>query len=855
MTLKTGTAVFCAAAIFLSGTLSKAQDNTFDLSSQRHEEQNIRPVTGHVVDRGGIAVNPVPHEMRRLGTEVLDIRGGLTIKDRKHRFSDDLQGLAPEGKDAVLTIDFGPKYAARYGLKETSGAYFLEISGKDIRIAGYDETGAFYGIQTLRQLLRHGRLPMVEIRDWPDLPLRGVVEGFYGTPWSHEVRLSLIDFYGRFKMNTYVYGPKDDPYHSCPDWRKPYPADEAAQIRELVDACNRNHVDFVWAIHPGQDIKWNEEDYLNLVNKFRMMYDLGVRAFAIFFDDISGEGTNPHKQVELLNRLNREFVLAKGDVAPLIMCPTDYSRLWANPTPDGSLSIYGRTLDPSIRIFWTGDSVCSDLTAETMEWVGSRIRRPALYWWNFPVTDYARHIMMSGPAYGLDTSLTSDEVAGVLSNPMEHGSASKVALYGVADYAWNTAGYNAIDNWERALAELVPDAKEAFRTFAIHSCDTETGYRRAESWETDVFGINDYTDEEFEALRDEFMKIEKVPEQMEAGCRDTLLLAELRPWLTEFGRLGTRGLKTLGLIESFGKTDNETFWEAYSDNLMTDEEAESYSRHKSGTLRLQPFYERCMADLGDGLMKSLTGEESSRRRSIGPFANIRTMGNLMFDDDSTTFYTTGLAQKDGDWIGADLGKVTPVDAVRILQGRNSTDDTDYFDHVRLEWSPDGKTWEPLIDDIRDRYIIEWEGEPVMARYVRLLRLGSDKTNWAAVRSFDINPVTPERLGFEVTAEDTARAMAAFDRNPGTGYANVGTLTFGVPEDVCGYVILSGHTGDSGITVVQKSADGTVLDTLTTDKAYLEVVPADGATTIGIQGDTEIYEILVKRGGACDTGRQ
>ena len=143
----------------------------------------------------------------------------------------------------------------------------------------------------------------------------------------------------------------------------------------------------------------------------------------------------------------------------------------------------------------------------------------------------------------------------------------------------------------------------------------------------------------------------------------------------------------------------------------------------------------------------------------------------------------------------------------------------------------------------------------MARYVRLLRLMSDKTNCAAVRSFDINPVTPERLGFEVTADDTARAMAAFDRNPGTGYANVGTLTFGVPEDVCGYVILSGHTGDSGITVVQKSADGTVLDTLTTDKDYLEVVPADGATTIAIQGDTEIYEILVKRGEACDTGRQ
>ena len=59
------------------------------------------------------------------------------------------------------------------------------------------------------------------------------------------------------------------------------------------------------------------------------MYDLGVRAFAIFFDDISGDGTDPGRQTELLNRLDADFVRAKGDVAPLVVCPTDYSRLWA----------------------------------------------------------------------------------------------------------------------------------------------------------------------------------------------------------------------------------------------------------------------------------------------------------------------------------------------------------------------------------------------------------------------------------------------------------------------------------------------------------------------------------------------
>ena len=65
----------------------------------------------------------------------------------------------------------------------------------------------------------------------------------------------------------------------------------------------------------------------------------------------------------------------------------------------------------------------------------------------------------------------------------------RLALYGVADYTWNTAAYNPIDNWERGLAELVPEAREAYRTFAIHSCDTETGYRRDESWETETLSL------------------------------------------------------------------------------------------------------------------------------------------------------------------------------------------------------------------------------------------------------------------------------------------------------------------------------------------------------------------------------
>ncbi len=827
-----------------------AQEAEFDLSSQRLEIQQVLPVPGKKIDHQGIIINPTPHKLTVDRNNMLDMTSGLVLKDKQDKFSQDLGFLTLAKKGVKLTIDFGKKAALKQGVKEVSGAYAMHIDKKGISIVGYDERGAFYGIQTLRQLMespiaQNKQLPYLDINDYPDLPNRGVVEGFYGTPWSHQVRMSLIDFYGKFKMNTYLYGPKDDPFHSCPNWRLPYPEKEAQNIKELAEACKRNRVDFVWAIHPGQDIKWNEEDYQNLVNKFNWMYDLGVRDFAIFFDDISGEGTNPVKQTELLNRLTDEFVKVKGDVSPLTVCPTDYSKLWANPTPQGSLAIYGNTLNPDIKIFWTGDVVCSDLTPETMEWINSRIKRPAYYWWNYPVQDYVRNFILQGPAYGLDTSLTKDDVCGVISNPMEHGEASKLALYGVADYAWNIANYNPIDNWERGLNELAPEAKDAYRTFAIHSCDTENGYRRDESWETKTFRIADWNDAAAQALKAEFEKIEKVPAEMEQGCENKALLQELRPWLVEFGKLGTRGKHAIELGQIFrsGKSDAD-FWSKYIHNLMSKEDRKNYEAHKSGTLKLQPFYENAMDDMSHEFLKKLLGSTPKDYKGIGSFGNSGTiLTKLMLDNDTTTFYTSGIGQKDGDWIGVDLRDVRDVTEVSILQGRNSVDDVDYFDHAILECSADGKTWTPLIGELTKQYVINWKGDAIKARYVRLKRLDSERKNYASVRSFDVNPLHAENLGFKLEAENPQQAVYAFDQNLATSYQVAQSISFEVPQGVKAYTLLMNELS-SPLKIKQFDKKGNLLSETTISSPYFKLeLTNDKVTKVSLEGKAEIFEVI------------
>ena len=689
-----------------------------------------------------VRINPTPQKIEMQKKGALNIEKGFIVEGESEAVAQSLMHLNVAQNGVPVSIMIDKAIAETDSALNMSGSYIFDVNKEGIFISAYDMRGAFYAIQTLKQLAEESEIPFMTITDYPDMPYRGVVEGFYGTPWSHETRVSLLDFYGKFKMNSYLYGPKDDPYHSSPYWRLPYPEEEAKKIKDLVEASTRNYVDFIWAIHPGKDIQWTESDYQKLYAKFESMYDLGIRSFALFFDDIEGIGTRPDMQAQLLNRLHEEFVEVKGDVSPLIICPTDYTKLWANPAPDGYLALLGKVLHPSIHVMWTGDFVCGDITPETLDWVSERIKRPSFIWWNYPVTDYVRNLILQGPVYGLDSTATTATMAGFVSNPMEHGEASKLALYGVADYTWNIKGYEPMANWEAGLEELMPSAKEAYRTFAIHSCDTETGYRRDESWETETFSVDEYTQAQFDALMAEFKRIETAPATIDSLCENRALANELRPWLVEFEKLGVRGQKALELIKLYEAGEYEKFWNLFEDNRMDFEEQAAYLAHKSGTLKLQPFIENATDALANKYYSTVSGTPLAVRKAIGTFANLATIQvKPMFDGDKNSFYTSGDAQKDGSWIGMDLGEVTDVKTIIINQGRNVPNDVDYFDMARLEYSLDGENWQLLRDEINGVYDVIWEGTPVQARYVRLARNdASERQNWVAVRSFEVNPV-------------------------------------------------------------------------------------------------------------------
>ena len=493
-------------------------------------------------------INPVPQQVANMADFMIDMPAEWTIVTDKTVTSsyalDALKTAAPTVAPKAafkVTLGWGNQKAVKKYKKlvpTKAEGYYLKVTDKEIVIAAKDERGAFYGVQSLLAMMKYGKLQTCEITDFPDVAFRGVVEGFYGTPWSQEDRLSQFDFYAKNKMNVYIYGPKDDPYHRD-KWRQPYPAEEAARLKILLDAAHKNGVNFYWAIHPGVDIKWTEADRDAMMKKLETMYQLGVRSFAVFFDDIWGEGTKADKQAELLNYINTNFVKAKGDVSPLVMCPTEYNRGWANEK-GGYLRTLGSDMDKSVEIMWTGNSVVHTIDKESMEWINERIQRKGYIWLNFPVSDFVRDHILLGPTYGNGLDIAED-LSGFVSNPMEHAESSKIALYSIADYTWNMKNYDYMSSWDKALKDLLPESAEALKIWASYNEDLGPnghGFRRDESRELQPIAKAAVKGDKnaIAQLYGKCMELELAINLLLADKTNPALIVEQRPWL-EYGKL------------------------------------------------------------------------------------------------------------------------------------------------------------------------------------------------------------------------------------------------------------------------------------------------------------------------------
>ncbi len=473
--------------------------------------------------------------------------------------------------------------------KEKYDKHILSIRANgEIIILGEDTDAAFYALASLEQILEqcvdNGRMQCVSIYDYADIKERGIIEGYYGVPYSAEVTKDLFRFMARYKMNTYMYGAKSDPYHSR-FWSAPYPTQISEQeekigyltqdmMRDITSVAAQCKVNFIWAIHPGKAFAdpQNTQIISQIMTKFESMYSLGVREFGVFVDDV---GVPSEKSImklcadnltklqeEIDAKWNADALQSKDMVRPLQYVPQLYAYGWTSLEKGEIFFNSLANVPEKVNIYITGKNVWSVPNNEDLKlvtsWLGGR---NVSWWWNYVCNDQDMTKIFVADMYtnfrdeshiisNLRPDETLEKINTLILNPMQQGELSKIGLFSVADYTWNNAAFNNDKSWEAAIKGVLgKEWASDFRTIApcLRYYDSDAlGYlvsRYKQSVERKKPAP--------EALIEELQKINKACKRLIAmkeskNKSDVLFYNDLRPWLL---KLESMSCEALGLLQ------------------------------------------------------------------------------------------------------------------------------------------------------------------------------------------------------------------------------------------------------------------------------------------------------------------
>jgi hyaluronoglucosaminidase len=396
--------------------------------------------------------------------------------------------------------------------------------------------------------------------------VRGVVEGFYGDPWTQEKRLAAFDFMARVGLNTYVYAPKDDPYQRS-DWRKPYPAAQLGQFQTLLSRAGQDGINFVYSISPGLDITYSSTaDRQALAAKLDQLRSLGIHTVMLSLDDVPEQLNAADNAVYDQNLASAQADLANwlyGDrraADPQFVLWMAQSHYWGTQA-DAYLTTLGSRLNLAVPLIWTGPDVLSTtITAADTDTIAAIIKRKPIIWDNYPVNDYTYAVkkkprLIMGAVTGRDPNLSA-HVSGYLINPMIQEEASQLPMYTTAAYLANPTGYDPDAAWRDGANHLSSNGATLleFASYAqisaVYDQDSPAlaqaiaGYWRGEAGAT-------------AQLREQFTAMTSLPSRLHEAVSPGFY-AEVSPWVVSLAHRGTAGLLALEVDAAVGQGDAAT---------------------------------------------------------------------------------------------------------------------------------------------------------------------------------------------------------------------------------------------------------------------------------------------------------
>jgi hypothetical protein len=263
----------------------------------------------------------------------------------------------------------------------------------------------------------------------------GVVEGFYGRPWSHESRLEYADYLVHLGMNSYLYCPKADPYLRK-RWQEDWPEVSYRQMSELAETYTSRGLAWGVGLSPFALYEnYDAEARQALKRKVEYLSSLHMPTLAILFDDMPGSMASlAARQAEIISD-----VFSWSSANRILVCPTYYSfdpvlGKYFGEMPSRYWQDLGENLPASVDIFWTGNKVCSDqITTQDIDAINKTLGRKVTLWDNYPVNDGAvrSNFLYTSELSGRDEGL-AERVCGHYCNPMNQAHLSLMALRGLA---------------------------------------------------------------------------------------------------------------------------------------------------------------------------------------------------------------------------------------------------------------------------------------------------------------------------------------------------------------------------------------------------------------------------------------
>ncbi len=129
--------------------------------------------------------------------------------------------------------------------------YQIKVSASEIIVVAATTKGVFYGVQTLKQIIRtnriSGNIPGLLITDWPDMEIRGMMDDISRGPVpTKEYMHQQIERMAEMKVNMLTYYTQDVvKTKSHPEFAPPGGALSIEEWKDLADYAQKYHIDLV----------------------------------------------------------------------------------------------------------------------------------------------------------------------------------------------------------------------------------------------------------------------------------------------------------------------------------------------------------------------------------------------------------------------------------------------------------------------------------------------------------------------------------------------------------------------------------------------------------------------------------